>query len=57
MKVILENLDIFLSCLSLGIAGLIAAYFYSATHPPKSIFQKPTNHVEIRSWKIKRTIS
>jgi hypothetical protein len=32
---------------------LIISYVYSKTHQPKSIFQKPTNHIEIRNWRIK----
>ncbi|HMM19376.1 MAG TPA: hypothetical protein PKA10_01475 [Selenomonadales bacterium] len=39
--------------LGVGILYLVISFLYSMFHPPKSIFQKPTNHVEIRAWKIK----
>lgn len=31
---------------------LIGFYVYSIVHTQKSVFQKPTNHLEIKSWKI-----
>ncbi|MDF2858614.1 MAG: hypothetical protein K0Q87_4465 [Neobacillus sp.] len=51
MDILMENLYI----ISLGffVFSLIAFYYYSKAHPPKSIFQKPTKHVEIRTWRIK----
>lgn len=53
MNLVMENLHIILSTLCFSVFFLLASYFYSLTHPPKSVFQKPTNHIEIRSWKIK----
>lgn len=53
MIIIMENLHIILPILGLGILSLALYYIYSLTHPRKSIFQKPTDHLEIRSWKIK----
>ena len=31
---------------------LLGFYIYSIVHTQKSVFQKPTSHLEIRSWKI-----
>lgn len=52
MDMLMENPYIIL--LGLGVFGLMLRYFYSEIYPPKSIFQKPINYVEIRTWKEKR---
>jgi hypothetical protein len=51
MDIVLEN--VFVILLGLGVGVLLVPYLYSKTHPRKSIFQKPTNHIEIRTWRIK----
>ena len=45
--------ELYLILLVMTAFTLIISYIYSKAHPPKSIFQKPTNHIEIRTWKIK----
>lgn len=37
---------------SAGSLLLIGCYIYSIVHNQKCIFHKPTNHLEIKSWKI-----
>lgn len=48
--------ELYLILLVVTAFTLIIAYVYSKTHQPKSIFQKPTNHIEIRNWKIKKEL-
>jgi len=51
MNILIENLYVIL----LGVVAfcLMIPYFYSKAHPPKSIFQKSANYVEIRTWRKK----
>lgn len=37
----------------LGGATIYLGYRLSV-RPPRSIFREPTNHIEIRSWKLKK---
>lgn len=53
MDILMEDMDIILLGFGFGVFSLVVSYCYSKVHPQKSIFQRQTKHVEIRTWRIK----
>jgi hypothetical protein len=50
-------MDIWINFLffALGVMVLyLISYINSIIHPPKSVFQEPTNHIEIKNWTTKK---
>jgi hypothetical protein len=53
-----EKMDLWINSLffALGVMVLyLISYINSIIHPPKSVFQEPTNHIEIKNWTIKKS--
>lgn len=50
MDILNEHLIIILSA---GTVIVLAVFLYNKIKTPKSIFTQSTNHVEIRSWRLK----